>query len=179
MADVSVRPARPDDAGELGRIQVATWRWGYREILPAEVRDGLSEDAAASAWASAIATPPTPGHRVLVALEGGTVVGFTAFGPADEREPDDPEEPTVTVAALLVEPRWQRRGHGSRLAAALTDLAREDGAVRVVVWTPEADTAMREFLVGAGWAPDGLARALDTGAGELREIRLHTRLAGG
>jgi GNAT superfamily N-acetyltransferase len=176
MADVSVRPARSSDAAELGRIQVATWRWGYREILPEAVLAGLSDDAAADAWRTAIDTPPTPQHRVLVAAEGEFTVGFTAFGPTDEREQDDPDEPTVAVAALLVEPRWQRRGHGSRLTAALTDHVRDDATARLVMWIPEADTASREFLIGTGWAPDGLARALDTGAGELREIRMHTRL---
>jgi hypothetical protein len=47
---------------------------------------------------------------------------------------------------------------------------------RVLVWLPEADSVTRDFLASAGWAPDGLVRALDTGAGELREIRLHTTL---
>jgi GNAT superfamily N-acetyltransferase len=174
MADVSVRPARSADAAELGRIQVATWRWGYRAVLPAEVLDGLTEEAAGQAWHAAISDPPTPQHRVLVALEGAHAVGFAAFGPTDEREPGDPDEPTVDVATVLVEPRWQRRGHGSRLLAALADHVRDDGTARVIVWIPEADTTMREFLIGAGWAPNGLARALDTGAGELREVRLHT-----
>lgn len=176
MADVSVRPARPGDAKDLGRIQVSTWRWGYREILPADVLGGLTDEAAADAWHAAIEEPPSPQHRVLVAVESGDPVGFTAFGPTDEREEGDPDEPTVAVAALLVEPRWQRRGHGSRLSAALADHVRDDGTARVVMWIPEADTTSREFLLGAGWAPDGFARALDTGAGQLREIRLHTRL---
>jgi GNAT superfamily N-acetyltransferase len=176
MADVSVRPARPADAAELGRIQVATWRWGYRQVLPAQVLDTLSDEAAAQAWGAAIDDPPTPQHRVLVALEGEQTVGFAAFGPTDERETGDPDELTVAVATLLVEPRWQRRGHGSRLLAALADHVRADGAARMVVWVPEADTTMREFLIGAGWGLDGLARALDTGAGELREVRLHTVL---
>jgi hypothetical protein len=57
------------------------------------------------------------------------------------------------------------------------DHARADGMTRAVAWVPEADTITREFLISAGWAPDGLARGLDTGAGELREIRLHTELA--
>jgi hypothetical protein len=50
---------------------------------------------------------------------------------------------------------------------------------RAIMWIPEADMASREFLVSAGWAPDGLARVLDTGAGELREIRLHVSLSAG
>lgn len=82
----------------------------------------------------------------------------------------------MAVGPLLVEPRWGRRGHGSRLLAAAIDHARADAMTRAVAWIPEGDTASREFLVSAGWAPDGLARALDTGSGELREIRLHVLL---
>jgi GNAT superfamily N-acetyltransferase len=114
----------------------------------------------------------------LVAQDQEPVVGFVAFGPADDLEPEDADpETTVNVGPLLVEPRWGRRGHGSRLLAAAVDLARLDGMTRAIAWIPEGDVVSREFLESAGWAPDGLARALDTGAGELREIRLHASLA--
>ena len=83
-----------------------------------------------------------------------------------------PARDDVALGPILVEPRWGRRGHGSRLMAAAVDLARADGSTRAISWIPEADTVTREFLIGAGWAADGLVRALDTGAGELREIRL-------
>jgi GNAT superfamily N-acetyltransferase len=178
MADVSVRPARPDDAGEIGRIQVETWRTAYAEILPAPVLDAIIVEDAAASWGAAIAEPPGPRHHVLVALEQEWRVGFAALGPAEDLETDDPEpETTLALAVILVEPRWGRRGHGSRLLAAAVDHARADGMTRAVAWIPEGDTASREFLISAGWAPDGLARALDTGAGEVREIRLHTSLA--
>lgn len=179
MADVSVRPAGGDDAAEIARIQVDTWRTAYTEILPAAVLDSLDPGAAAAAWASAIAEPPTSRHRVLVAMEQQWRVGFVAIAAADGLEEGDPDPgSTAAIAPLLVEPRWGRRGHGSRLLAAATDLAREDGMSRLIVWIPERDAASSAFFTSAGWAPDGLARALDTGAGELREIRLHTSLAG-
>lgn len=178
MADVSVRPARPDDAAEIARIQVETWRIAYREILPAPVLDGLSPVDTAPVWNAAIAERPTPRHHLLVAMEGVWRVGFVAFGPTDELQADDPEPATtIAIAPMLVEPRWGRRGHGSRLLAAAVDHARGDGMTRAIAWIPEGDTPSREFLISAGWAPDGLVRALDTGAGELREIRLHTSLA--
>jgi len=178
MADVSVRPARPDDVAEIARIQVATWRHGYASIVPAPVLDALTEQAAAAAWSSAVTSPPSPRHHVLVAQEQEWVVGFVAVAPADDLQPEDSEpSSTVAVGPLLVEPRWGRRGHASRLMAAAIDHAQGDGMSRAVMWIPEADTASREFLIGAGWQPDGLARALDTGAGELREIRLHVALA--
>src|SRR3954447_10380957 len=177
MADVSVRPARPDDADEIGRIQVETWRTAYFEILPAPVLESLSAADAAAVWGAAIAAPPSPRHHVLVALEQQWRGGFVAVGPAEDLEADDPDpDTTVSFAPILVEPRWGRRGHGSRLLAAAVEHARGDGMTRAVAWIPEGDTPSREFLLSAGWAPDGLARALDTGAGELREIRLHTIL---
>ncbi len=177
MADVSVRPARPDDADEIGRIQVETWRTAYSTILPEPVLASLSVADAAAAWSAAIAAPPSPRHHVLVALEQQWRVGFVAIGPAEDLEADDPDpDTTVGFAAILVEPRWGRRGHGSRLLAAAVEHARGDGMTRAVAWIPEGDTPSREFLLSAGWAPGGLARALDTGAGELREIRLHTIL---
>jgi GNAT superfamily N-acetyltransferase len=177
MADVSVRPATVGDAAELGRIQLETWRTAYQDVLPETALAGLTADAAAAQWAAAIAEPPSPRHHVLVALEQQWRVGFAALGPADDLESADPEpDATAALVVLLVEPRWGRRGHGSRLLAAATDHARADGMTRVLVWLPEADSVTRDFLASAGWAPDGLVRALDTGAGELREIRLHTTL---
>jgi GNAT superfamily N-acetyltransferase len=177
MADVSVRAARPDDVADIARIQVETWRFGYRTVLPAQVLDALSVDAADAAWREAVSTPPSPRHHVLVAFDHQWLVGFTALAPAGDLEADDPApESTVAIGPLLVEPRWTRRGHGSRLMAAAIDHARSDGMTRAITWIPEADTVTREFLAGAGWAVDGLARDLDTGAGELREVRLQVGL---
>lgn len=177
MADVSVRPARPADAAEIGRIQVETWRVAYATVLPPPVLDSLTVEAAEPVWTAAIAGPPTSRHHVLVALEQQWRVGFVAVAPADDLEPTDPEPgTTVAIGPLLVEPRWGRRGHGSRLLAAAVEHARSDGMTRAIAWIPEADAASRSFLESAGWAPDGYARALDTGSGELREVRLHASL---
>jgi GNAT superfamily N-acetyltransferase len=180
-ADASVRPARPEDAPEIARIQLVTWRTAYRSVLPAALLDEWDEDAATSAWQSAAASPPTPGHGVLVAREGDTPVGFVAFGPAeltvDERP--HPAGPTTELSTLLVEPRWGRRGHGSRLLAAVVDVARAAGAARLQTWLLEPDAVSAGFLQSAGWAPDGWARTLDTGAAPLREVRWHTLLDDG
>jgi GNAT superfamily N-acetyltransferase len=174
-ADASVRPAFPDDAAEIARIQVVTWRTAYRSLLPPSVLDDWDADAATASWRTAITAPPTPAHGVLVALEKNTLVGFAAYGPAElvDDERPDPAGPTSELSTLLVEPRWGRRGHGSRLLAAVADLARGGGAARLQVWLPEADTVSAGFYESAGWAPDGWARTLDTGDEPLREVRWH------
>ncbi|WP_222195497.1 GNAT family N-acetyltransferase [Modestobacter italicus] len=177
-ADVSVRPATAADAPELARVQLVTWRTAYRAVLPPEVLDDWDDEAAAGAWRTAVVAPPTPGHGVLVALDGGTVAGFAAHGPAEQTADEEPFRggPTSELVTLLVEPRWGRRGHGSRLLAAVVDLTSAAGAARLQMWVPEADEVTSRFLTAAGWAPDGWVRTLDTGGTPLRQTRWHTIL---
>jgi GNAT superfamily N-acetyltransferase len=177
-ATVSVRPARPAEAAEVARVQAVTWRTAYRAVLPTALLDDWDEAAATEAWQAAIASPPTPGHGVLVAVERDEVVGFAAFGPPElsPGELPDPAGPTTEIATLLVEPRWGRRGHGSRLLAAVADLAVATGAGRLQVWLPEADEVSAGFFESAGWERQGWVRTLDTGAAPLREVRWHTVL---
>ena len=177
-ADASVRPALPGDAAEIARVQVVTWRTAYRSVLPAAVLDDWDAAAAEGSWHAAITSPPTPGHGVLVALERNTLVGFAAFGPAEltAGERQDPAGPTTELSTLLVEPRWGRRGHGSRLLSAVADLAGTGGAARLQVWLLEDDRVSTGFYESAGWGPDGWARTLDTGDAPLREVRWHALL---
>jgi GNAT superfamily N-acetyltransferase len=177
-ADASVRPARPADAPEIARVQAVTWRTAYRAVLPLDVLDQWDEAAATAAWHAAVSTPPTPGHGVVVALERQMLVGFAAYGPAElsRGEVPDPAGPSTEVSTLLVEPRWGRRGHGSRLLAAVAELARNTGAARLQTWLLESDTVSAGFLESAGWAPDGWVRTLDTGDSPLREVRWHALL---
>src|SRR5258706_12531844 len=100
MAIGFVRPARPEDAPGIARLQLSTWRTAYRRLLPRQVLDDLDEEWMGTRWAEAIGDPPSPRHRVLIAVEQaedqrGTVgrqaglpeqlVGFLAAGPADRK----------------------------------------------------------------------------------------------
>ena len=177
-AEVSVRPARAEDAEAIAGVQLVTWRTAYRSLLPAAVLDQWDQPAAVAAWREAVVSPPTPGHRVLVALDGATVAGFAAFGPAElaRGEQPRPEGPTAELTTLLVEPRWGRRGHGSRLLSAVADIAGESGIARLAMWLPEEDSVTARFLAGTGWAADGWVRTLDTGSSTIRQARWHTVL---
>ncbi|HWH30719.1 MAG TPA: GNAT family N-acetyltransferase [Mycobacteriales bacterium] len=173
MADVSVRDARPDDAERVAEVQLSTWRTAYADLLPEQVLATPLDDVTA-AWRAATQSPPTPRHRLLVALEGDLVVGLAASAPA---EPDDGDPAACAeLTALLVEPRWGRRGHGSRLLAATVEAWRGDGVRLGVAWVWERDAASRALLRSAGWDLDGAARGLDTGPRVQRQVRLHTSL---
>jgi GNAT superfamily N-acetyltransferase len=185
MALGYVRPARPEDAGEIARIQLVTWRTAYRRMFPAHVLANLDEAYLARGWTEAITAPPSKRHRVLVAIEQGesasTTVGFAAAGPSDEQAlaPEEPPlgEDVAAVTDLLVEPRWGRRGHGSRLLAATVDLWREDGFGRAVAWVYDADAATKKFLTSTGWEADGAGRALDVEDMLVPQFRMHVDLS--
>jgi GNAT superfamily N-acetyltransferase len=185
MAIGFVRSARPEDASEIARIQLTTWRSAYRRMFPAHVLASLDEAYLTRGWTEAIEAPPSARHRVLIAVEqsesSSPVVGFAAGGPADEQAlaPEEPLLPddVAAITDLLVEPRWGRRGHGSRLLAATVDLWRTDGFTRAVGWAYEQDKAMQKFLATAGWEPDGAGRALDVDDMLVPQVRLHVSLA--
>jgi GNAT superfamily N-acetyltransferase len=169
-----VRPARPGDAAEVARIQLATWRVAYRRMLPGQVLDQVSEDFLRQRWLEAITGPPTARHRVLIAVEQAAqeyLVGFLASGPSDE------DQAVAAVTELLVEPRWGRRGHGSRLLAAAVDLWRSDGLESAKMWIFERDVAMSKFLTSAGWAPSGLYRELDVDDLLVPQVEMHVSLS--
>jgi GNAT superfamily N-acetyltransferase len=182
MADVGVRTARREDAVTIADIQVRAWRTGYAGVVPTPALSAMTtpeaEDVWRERWAEAVTAPPSPRHRLLVAvqrhtMETDTVVGFAASTPAADADCDPAT--AAELLTLLVDPRTGRAGHGSRLLAATVDLVREDGVTKLVTWVFPADRAMRGFLEPAGWAEDGARRQLDMGE-PISMIRLHTDL---
>jgi GNAT superfamily N-acetyltransferase len=160
-ADASVRTAAAADVPAIGAVQARAWHSDYARLLPDDVLAALDAGTLAEAWRGAVTTPPTSGHRVLVACAGPTVVGFAAVEPGGE------------LVALLVDPAHQRRGHGSRLLNAVADVVREGGGQQLSAWSPVEDAPRTEFLASAGFAPDGARRSLALpGGGTLDETRL-------
>lgn len=170
--DAAVRPAKTSDAEAMGAVHSTAWLTDYAHLLPA--RAGSVEPAAlAQAWKQAVAQPPSPAHRVMVATAASRVVGFVAFGPSADADgtPDVDGE----VFALVIHPADQRGGHGSRLLNASIDLLREGGFGTVRAWVPEPDRVRQAFLQDAGFALDGATRLLDAagdGSTTVREVRL-------
>lgn len=174
-----VRLARMTDVDGIAAVNVSAWRSRFADVLPSDTLAELDPDDLAMTWASAILNPPTASHRLLAAVDDGTVVGYAAIGPAQD---PDRDAHTVELLALEVSPDATRRGHGSRLMAAAVDHARGAGMAAAVTWCPVGDEVRRSFLLSAGWGPDSAYRDLLVGAtpdGQdllVREVRLVTDL---
>lgn len=196
MSDVGVRVARRGDVDAVTNTQIRAWRYGY-DFLPegplAQMAGESARELWRRQWEEAILAPPTPRHRLLVAIErepdengggenGGAgpgpwrerVVGLASHAPAED--PDLDPAKYAELLTLLVDPDHVRRGHGSRLLNATVDHLREDGFAAVVTWVFAEHLPMLAFLESAGWAADEAERVLDMGR-PIRMIRLATDIS--
>ena len=171
QADGSVRLATTDDAATIASIQADALRLNYSALLPEAAVAEFDLSAATNGWTTAISSPPSPRHRVFVAVDLVGVVGFAASAPATDADLDP--ERDAELPAFHVAPGNTRLGHGSRLMAAIVDHARDDGVSQLVTWVFAADDPMRMFLRDNGWEPDGSTRDLDVGE-LLHQVRMHT-----
>lgn len=175
-----VRLARTPDVDDVASVNVRSWRLRFEGVIPDEALAAMDAGDIAMVWASGILNPPTPGHRLLVAVDDNRVVGYAAIGPSQD---PDAEGQTAELLALEVDPDHLGRGHGSRLMAASVDHLVAAGTTVAVSWCPVHDEARREFLQSAGWGPDSAYRDVAVGVADdgsevvAREVRLVTRLA--
>jgi GNAT superfamily N-acetyltransferase len=176
-----VRQARPGDAADLARVQVASWRHSFAGIVPDGLLAELTSDEALAVWqdrwTEAITNPPTSRHHVLTAVQDAApreVVGFASAGPAT----DEDRWPGTdgSLYEFRVSPDRTGHGHGSRLLHAVAETLVGDGFRTVSVWALEADTALRDFLASSGWAADGARAELDVGV-PVPVLRLHTQIS--
>ena len=157
---VFVRPALVTHAPYIGALHSQAMRSVLAEALPdSDVVELVDEQAITDGWVSTLALPAQSGQGVYVATEIDTPRGFVAFTSAPAESGDG--RSATEILALEVEDEARRKGHGSRMLAAVSDLAREADSVHLQVWLSGADTDKIRFFESAGFAPSGLRRTLD------------------
>jgi GNAT superfamily N-acetyltransferase len=142
--EVSVRNARPADAGEIAQVFRDSWRLAYTGILPALhlEREIMRRDA--TWWRRAIAAE----RNLLVALHGDTITGYATCGRARAGGRDGGE-----IYELYLTPVYQGLGIGEHLfescRATLDGLDLE----RLIVWALEGNDRARAFYISCGGRP--------------------------
>ena len=169
----TVRLALPSEAVDLARIQRRVW--SESADLSGAVQS-TGADEASRAWHDAIARPPLAHFRVLVAIGEIGVVGFAVTGPSGD---PDAGERTGAIGEFIIDPGARGHGHGSRLLNAAVDTLRTDGYEMATMWVPTTNDAMRGFLTGSGWGPDGAHQevGIDEQGTHLKLVRLHSDIS--
>lgn len=175
LPDSSVRPTIVSDVPFIGDMHATTMRATLAAALghdlPEEIAHQITGEALAQRWAESVTAPPSPAYRTFTALEGPSIVGFAATAPADQALVGEPDENPgiVEILALEVPRNNGRKGHGSRMLAAIAEFAEKDRVHELQVWIMVGDEARTRFFDSAGFAPRGIQRTLALGSEQVTE----------
>lgn len=144
---MNVRPARPSDAAAILAIQAEAAR-ELRSIAthPEEVRSVAEEEALLAQWGSATGV-------MLVAEEGGVVVGFCAAARGRRRATAHTADVGLTIAAA-----HRRRGVGRALMLAIEAWARVQGVRKLTLGVFATNASAHSLYRALGYVEEGLRR---------------------
>ncbi len=159
-ASVTCRPARAQDAAEIARI----YNQGIDERNATfETRPRAAEDVAA--WLE---------HPVVVAEDGGGVVGWAALSPTSERACYS----GVLELSIYVDRAARARGVGRALGAAILATAAQRGAWKIVGKLFDDNLASGSLVRALGFREVGVHRKHARLDGAWRDVLLVEKLVG-
>ena len=125
MGKISIRHAEADDAAEIARVHVSSWKAAYGSFMPLTQMAWISERREKRRALELIENPETP---ILVAEMEQTIVGFLVYGPpGDECDPNT----TAQIYTFFVDPARFRQGIGTKLLKQMESAVDVD---RITVW---------------------------------------------
>jgi GNAT superfamily N-acetyltransferase len=146
MSILGVRRAKSEDAEQIARIQIQTWRSTFVGIVSDEYLASLSLEKVTQRIFELI-NNPLPNSTVIVAIdESDSAIGFSLCGPNRLTESNYDGE----VQAFFVLPEWQGKGVGKRLMNESLRYLRTSGFREVIIWTFEANLSARTFYSARG-----------------------------
>jgi ribosomal protein S18 acetylase RimI-like enzyme len=159
------RPARADDASDIARVHVESWRTTYQGMLPDRYLVAMDVRDYEERWSRTL-SDPYQRSAVFVVEERERVVGFASCG--RERDGDPRYQGELYAIYLLDEARG--RGHGR----AMVEVAAAELAARsmtsMVVWVLRENAPARGFYerLGGTYLRE---RPMDLGLGlSVREV---------
>lgn len=160
---VTIRPAHATDLSSVGELHVRSRSAAYDGIVPVAALRAVSSRAMTLWWTQRWAYERHT-HRLMVADQAGSVIGFTYVGPAETAG-------TAELYAIHVHPDRQGAGIGQALMAdALRTLAGLDAA-RAVLWVLAGNAPAHRFYERGGWVRDAVEREAPIGRVLTRQIR--------
>ena len=171
MSDFEVRFATKKEAAEVANLHLIASRAAYAGQVPEAHWDATPMAKRVSYWKEAIEYGEP---QVIVALEGGSIVGFVGF---DRSRDPKSKNTTGEIWAIYAAP--DRIGQGIGLA--LWDAAREglqdEDCTDVTVWLPLLHEQTLGFHDLAGFKREmNTARTVPLGGVKVEEVRLKRKL---
>jgi GNAT superfamily N-acetyltransferase len=160
-----IRSATIDDAPEIARIHVESWRVAYRGQIADVVLAAQNVEQRAAFWRDRL----PPGGRSVFVAEQGSVIGFCDLIPSRDK---DSGPKVAEIGGMYVHPSHWRKGIGRALCRRALAEAERQGFKRVTLWALATNGPAQSFYEAMGFALDGAAKTeLLADGSELHEIR--------
>ncbi len=148
LGEVTLRPARADEAEALAQLHVEAWLDAHAGLAPAAAVQALDAARRLPAWQGYLANSS---QHVLVAEHGGTLAGLVCFGPASQAALGARAE----IKHLYVAASARKSGLGRRLLRAALRQLSEEGFAKVTLAVVEGNSAARGFYKACGGRETG------------------------
>lgn len=147
MAEYHIREANREDAIDMARVRVATWRAAYKGILPDEFLEDLSYEQVGERWKQAFWENREPGVATFVAqIPEKEIIGIAICGPEQSRDARYQSE----IYVLYVLPQYQGQGIGRALVFTCVQyLSQQLRAKTMLIWVI-AENPYRRFYESLG-----------------------------
>ncbi len=137
-AVTAVRETRPDDAVDIARVVVRTWRTTYLGVVPDDYLAAKAQEDIAAFWRELLSGEDGERAARVAVSDDGPVVGIAgAVVPADQ--PSYASE----LRLLYVLNDHQGRGAGRQLVRAIAGRLVERGTSPMVLWVFAGNSARR------------------------------------
>lgn len=137
-------PAGPDDAEDLARVHVTSWREAYQGLLPESYLARMSVAVHARRFRAGLLAPG-PHEAVLAGADRNGIVGYAAGGPSRARRLGEAE-----VTTLYVLRAHHGHGLGRRLMADIARVFAANGASSLMLSVLRDNIAARGFYEHLG-----------------------------
>ncbi|HVJ31890.1 MAG TPA: GNAT family N-acetyltransferase [Terriglobia bacterium] len=163
MSDYLIRPATTDDIPAIAEIHERGWHQAYGHFIAAETLAEKSAEKRHAFWRERIADAA---RTVLVATEGGAVMGFVYGGPVLEHDLTGGRIDDFDSELYILHCRQeaQGRGLGKRLTAELSRRFKDQGLRSLLLWA-FAENQFRRFYDRLGG--EIVAEGVDEGQADV------------
>ena len=173
ITPTEVRPAILRDAKSIAEIRIRSGQTAFKAVFPGEaVPVAGTPEHSLVYWHEAIEYSEP---QVLVAVQGGKVVGFVGFDRS--RDPKTPNTMGEIWAIYAATTHW-----GQGVGLALWDAARDglidEGCTKVSIWVPLGNERALRFHDLAGFKRDMTSiKTVPMGSVKVEEIRMKRDLS--
>ena len=136
---MTISRANIEESGEIAELLVETWRYAYKDILPAEVLEKLSVKKRTKSWRKHMKS----GAEAYVLKKDAAIVGVV--GLSSFRDTENEYRNYSEIPVLYVLPKYIGQGLGTRLLSHVEGIAAEGGAPGLALWVLEKNQPAVDF----------------------------------